>query len=103
MLVYSTNPDLQPAAAEATPDTLPKDKQPLRIVLDKRRRKGKQVTLVTGFSGKTGDMEELAKMLKTTCGAGGSAKNGEIIVQGDFRKKIHDTLLKAGYLQAKII
>lgn len=103
-VVYSTNPDFKYEKKENTEeDTLDKAKQQLRISLDKRNRKGKAVTLITGFIGTIGDLEELGKFLKVKCGVGGSAKDGEIIVQGDFRNKILELLQKEGYVKARII
>lgn len=83
--------------------TLPKEKQLLRVSLDKRNRKGKAVTLVTGFRGSDEDLQELGKLLKMRCGVGGSAKEGEIIVQGDHRTKVLDILQNEGYAKARII
>ena len=83
--------------------TLPKEKQLLRVSLDKRNRKGKAVTLVTGFRGSEEDLQELGKLLKMRCGVGGSAKEGEIIVQGDHRTKVLDILQNEGYAKARII
>jgi translation initiation factor 1 len=101
-IVYSTRPDFQyETAAEEEPDTLPKEKQLLRVQLDKRNRSGKQVTLLTGFIGKNADLQDLTKFLKTKCGVGGSAKDNEIIIQGDMRSKIVEILHKAGYVRAK--
>ncbi|HMM01300.1 MAG: translation initiation factor [Dysgonomonas sp.] len=103
-VVYSTNPDFKyEKEGEEEQDTLPKEKQALRISLDKRNRKGKAVTLITGFIGTTEDMEELGKLLKVKCGVGGSAKDGEIIIQGDFRNKILELLQKEGYAKTRII
>ncbi len=103
-VVYSTNPDFQYEKDGAEePDTLPKEKQQLRISLDKRNRGGKQVTLIAGFVGKDEDLQILGKLLKVKCGVGGSAKDGEVIVQGDFRNKIKDLLEKEGYTKARII
>ncbi len=103
-VVYSTNPDFKYEKEENTEeDTLDKAKQLLRISLDKRNRKGKAVTLITGFIGTIADLEELGKFLKVKCGVGGSAKDGEIIVQGDFRNKILELLQKEGYVKARII
>ena len=100
-VVYSTNPDYQYTTNEIEePDTLPKEKQPLRISLDKRNRGGKMVTLITGFVGKNEDLQELSKFLKVKCGVGGSAKENEIIIQGDFRAKVLELLRKEGYLKA---
>ena len=101
-VVYSTNPDFRyETAGTEEPDTLPKEKQALRVQLDKRDRGGKQVTLITGFTGKSDDLEALAKFLKTKCGVGGSAKDNEIIIQGDFRNKVVEILHRAGYLRTK--
>lgn len=103
-IVYSTNPDFQYETDETGElETSPKEKQNLRISLDKRNRSGKKVTLITGFTGKDKDLQDLGKQLKVKCGAGGSAKDGEIIIQGDFREKICEILLKAGYQKSKII
>ncbi len=103
-IVYSTNPDFnyEDGSVEES-ETLPNEKQALRILLDKRNRKGKAVTLVTGFVGTTDDLETLGKFLKTKCGVGGSAKDGEIIIQGDLRNKVLELLQKEGYAKARII
>ncbi|MCE5205206.1 MAG: translation initiation factor [Porphyromonadaceae bacterium] len=103
-IVYSTNPDYHyNKENEEMNDTLPKEKQQLRVSLDKRNRKGKAVTLITGFTGTDDDLQELGKMLKMKCGVGGSAKEGEIIVQGDHREKVLDILQKEGYVKSRII
>ncbi|WP_106831984.1 translation initiation factor [Parabacteroides pacaensis] len=103
-VVYSTNPDFkyQTEATEET-TTLPPAKQPLKISLDKRNRGGKMVTLVTGFTGTNEDLTQLGKLLKVKCGVGGSAKDGEIIVQGDLRNKVLEILQKEGYTKSRII
>jgi translation initiation factor 1 len=101
-VVYSTNPDFQyETEKEEEPDTLPNEKQALRISLDKRNRGGKQVTLITGFIGKEEDLQTLGKFLKTKCGVGGSAKENEIILQGDFRNKVKEILISAGYVKTR--
>ncbi|MDR2805536.1 MAG: translation initiation factor [Dysgonamonadaceae bacterium] len=103
-VVYSTNPGFQYETESAEePDTLLKDKQFLKIQLDKKNRSGKKVTLITGFTGKEEDLQALGKLLKTKCGVGGSAKENEIIIQGDFRNKILEILQKEGFAKAKII
>lgn len=97
-LVYSTNPNFQPAdETEPEEETLEPGKQNLLISLDKKQRKGKQVTLVLNFTGNENDLKELGKILKSKCGAGGSVKDGEIIIQGDFRQKIKGLLDAMGY------
>ena len=96
-VVFSTNPDFQ-YEEESTieePQTLPPDKQKLRIELDKRS-KGKVATLITGFTGSDADLADLARMLKNKCGAGGSSRCGEILIQGDVRQKVVEILTKAG-------
>jgi len=103
-VVYSTRPDYSYSYTEREEAvTLPKEKQLLRIVLDKKNRGGKIVTLVTGFTGKEEDALELGKLLKTKCGVGGSVKEGEILIQGDFRNRILDILHHEGYLKTRII
>jgi translation initiation factor 1 len=97
-MVYSTNPDFNYHTGEVSEkDTLPKVKQRLRISLDKKNLGGKTVTLITGFIGKSEDLNTLCKTLKVKCGVGGSAKDGEIIIQGDVRQKVTDILAKDGY------
>ena len=103
-MVYSTNPDFKyDAGEEEEQETLPKEKQSLRISLDKKNRGGKVVTLITGFIGTNDDLTTLGKYLKVKCGVGGSAKDGEIIIQGDVRQKVADILTKEGYTKLKII
>ena len=103
-VMYSTNPDFQyDTGEEEEQETLPAAKQPLRISLDKRNRRGKMVTLITGFCGTADDLAALGKMLKVKCGVGGSAKEGEIIVQGDFRAKVLEILQKEGYTKSRMI
>lgn len=103
-IVYSTNPDYHyQEEGQENVSTQPKEKQLLRVSLDKRNRKGKAVTLVTGFIGNDDDLQELGRMLKTKCGVGGSIKEGEIIIQGDHRGKVQDILQKEGYVKSRII
>jgi len=97
-VVFSTKNDFEfDYDKEPESETLPPQKQDLRVTLDKKQRKGKKVTLVTGFIGNENDLKELGKLLKTKCGAGGSAKDNEIIIQGDFREKVMELLQKEGY------
>lgn len=95
-IVYSTNPDFDYGQEESI-NTLPPQQQNLRIMLDKKQRGGKKVTLITGFIGAEDDLLTLSKQLKTACGVGGSAKDNEILIQGDFREKILQLLQKQGY------
>ncbi|WP_294142828.1 translation initiation factor [uncultured Sanguibacteroides sp.] len=97
-VVYSTNPDFQYEYNENTEaETLAPEKQNLRVSLDSKQRKGKVVTLVQGFIGTEDDLKELAKLLKNKCGVGGSAKDGEIIIQGELKEKILTILKDNGY------
>jgi len=102
-MVYSTDPDYmsQFEPEEAAAATLPKDKQKLRVTLDKKQRAGKVVTLVEGFKGTEEDLTSLGKELKTKCGAGGSVKDGVIMIQGDYREKIIAWLKGWGYVGVK--
>lgn len=102
-MVYSTNPDFKFQSEEQEEAQTPEpQKQNLRILLDKKNRAGKSVTLITGFIGKEEDLELLGKMLKNKCGVGGSVKEGEILLQGDFRVKAAEILTKALY-KVKVI
>jgi len=100
-VVYSTDSSFNFQFAEAFQDmevdTLPNQQQNLKVLLDKKQRKGKVVTIVTGFQGKVEDLEALGKKLKQKCGVGGSVKDMEIIIQGDFKQKIADLLIQDGY------
>ena len=97
-VAYSTNPDFNyESAREEEVQTLEPSKQNLRVGIDRKGRSGKQVTLITGFVGSEADLAELGRTLKVKCGVGGSAKDGEIAIQGDFRDKIVELLTKMGY------
>lgn len=97
-MVYSTNPDYQyETSEEAEVETLEPARQELRVWLDRKQRGGKVVTLVKGFVGREEDLQALAKLLKTKCGVGGAAKEGEILIQGDHRDRVVELLLKSGY------
>ena len=101
-VVYSTNPNFQYETGNTEEaETLSPNQQKLRVQLDRKNRGGKVVTLVTGFVGTDDDLKELGRMLKSKCGVGGSAKDGEIIVQGDFNQKVFYLLKILGYTQTK--
>ncbi|MGM0497027.1 MAG: translation initiation factor [Bacteroidota bacterium] len=100
--VYSTDPNFEPPEQEdESQETLPPNQQDLRVSLDRKQRKGKEVTLITGFVGDNEDLKELGKTLKSKLGVGGSAKNGELIIQGDFRDEILSMLKENGYKAKK--
>lgn len=94
--VFSTNKDFE-FEKEETQETLLNSEQRLEAHLDKKNRGGKVATVIKGYEGTDDDLKALAKQLKTLCGVGGSAKDGEIIIQGNFRDKIMDWLTKEGY------
>lgn len=101
-IVYSTNPDFAYRHEEteevATPE---KSCQKLRVSIEKKGRGGKTVTVVKGFTGSETDLQALGRLLKTRCGVGGSAKDGEILIQGDCRQRVADLLRQEGYTQTK--
>lgn len=97
-VVYSTDSDFSyEDDTKSENNTLPISKQHLKVLLDRKSRKGKVVTIIEGFVGLDEDLQHLAKLLKQKCGVGGSAKDGEILIQGDFKLKIFDLLIGLGY------
>ena len=103
-VVYSTNPNFNYEMDDDEEQVTPAPaQQNLRVQLDRKNRGGKVVTLITGFVGTDNDLKDLGKFLKTKCGVGGAAKDGEIIVQGDFKQKILELLKKEGYTKTKPI
>ena len=100
-LVFSTNPDAMVPQEAVHVETPANHQQKLRVILDKKQRKGKIVTLVENFVGNEDDLAHLGKTLKTKCGTGGNTKDGIIIIQGDFKDKIIAWLREMGYTQTK--
>ncbi|NRB49359.1 MAG: translation initiation factor [Saprospiraceae bacterium] len=101
-VVFSTDPDYDYSFNEQEESEAPRaNQQRLRVSLDRKKRKGKEVTLVTGFIGPEADLKDLGKALKSKCGVGGSVKDGEILLQGDHRNKVVDYLKEQGYNQTK--
>ncbi len=96
-MVYSTNPDFEYESEQQSEESIEPSQQDLRIWLDRKQRGGKVATLICGFVGSESDLKDLAKMLKSKCGVGGAAKDGEIIIQGDHRDKVTNLLTNAGY------
>lgn len=100
-IVYSTDPDFRPVEEPVPQEKLEHRQQRLKVRLDTRQRAGKAVTIVEGFVGPDGELEELGRLLKTYCGTGGSVKDGLIIIQGDQREKIVTWLVAKGFSSTK--
>jgi translation initiation factor 1 len=97
-VVYSTNAEFSyEEEGDVEPETLPPQSQKLYVSLDRKNRKGKAVTLIQGFTGLEENLKALGKLLKSRCGVGGSVKNGEILLQGDFRDRVIAQLKELGY------
>ncbi len=101
MIVYSTNPDFNFQDTTPEVETLAPERQKLRVAIERKGRGGKTATVVRGFVGTDDDLQALAKMLKTRLGTGGSAKEGEIIIQGEVKEKTVALLLSLGYSNSK--
>lgn len=101
-IVYSTNPDFSYQLDEKEePATVDPKQQKLRVSIEKKGRGGKTVTVISGFIGSEDDLKELGRMLKTKCGVGGAVKDGEILIQGEFKQRVIDLLKAEGYSQTK--
>lgn len=100
-LVFSTNPDAMKFEEPEAVETLAPERQKLRVSIERHHRGGKTVTLIKGFVGSDDDLADLAKQLKNRCGTGGSAKEGEIVIQGEMKEKIVSLLLTMGYKNTK--
>jgi translation initiation factor 1 len=100
-LVFSTDPNFKIEEEVENVETLLPNQQKLRIWLETKHRGGKTASIISGFIGKDEDLQSLSKSLKNTCGTGGTAKDGAIIIQGDHREKIMQWLQKNGYTNAK--
>ena len=101
-IVYSTNPNFQyEFEEEESVESKPNSQQKLYVSIDKKQRGGKEVTLVEGFVGPEEELKELGKLLKSKCGVGGSVKDNEILIQGNFKDKVYDLLVKENYKVTK--
>lgn len=106
-LVYSTGKETMASLLDGLSlrdeeETLPKEDQELRVRIERKGRKGKTVTLISGFVGQTADLEELGKELKAKCGIGGSVKEGEVILQGELVERVVALLREMGYTRTRV-
>ena len=101
-LVFSTDPNYKPPEPDFEEEEIPKSQQRIRIFLDRRKRKGKAVTVIAGLEIKDAEIAEYCRNLKRQCGVGGSVKDGEIIIQGDQRQKAQEVFLQAGFSNTKL-
>jgi len=101
-VVYSTNPDFSFEDESEFEETIPNVQQKLKVQIDRKQRKGKEVTLVTGFVGADDDLKALGKLLKSKCGGGGAVKDGEIMIQGNHFQKVYDLLITEAYKVKKV-
>ena len=99
-VVYSTNPNYNYDTDEEDMETLTPEEQNLKVMIDRKQRKGKSVTLITGFVGDDEDLKDLAKILKSKCG-GGAVKNDEILIQGEFKEKVFELLIGLDFKKTK--
>lgn len=95
-ILFSTNPNFK-FDEEDPIETLSPERQDLRVHRETKHRCGKTAIVIKNFIGNDDDLQKLAKELKTKCGVGGTAKDGEIIIQGDVRDKVCDILTKLKY------
>ena len=102
-VVYSTNSNFSFEENHNETESIENQQQQLKVCIDRKQRKGKSVTIVSGFTGNENDLQNLAKTLKTKCGVGGNAKDGEILIQGELRDKVYDLLINLGYVKTKKI
>lgn len=102
-IIYSTNPNFSYDEEIEETKTLENQQQQLKVFIDRKQRKGKSVTIVSGFIGNENDLQELSKALKTKCGVGGNAKDGEILIQGELKDKVFDLLINLGFSKTKKI
>jgi translation initiation factor 1 len=102
-VVYSTNQNFDYEEEFDEVETIEKNQQELKVFVDRKQRKGKSVTIVSNFVGSTDDLNDLSKLLKSKCGVGGTCKDGEILIQGELKEKVHDLLVNLGFTKTKKI